>query len=94
MKITKHNRREIETATEIYFIMKKRLFLPVLFANDIWNKLNKENESVAGLAKRLNINPSTMYRYVNQTDVPSLENYIRVCAWLDVSLDRFVRNVK
>lgn len=74
--------------------MKKKLFLPVLFANEIYNKLYKDAESITDLAKKLDINHSTLYRYVNQTDVPSLENYIRVCTWLDVSLDKFVRNVR
>ena len=39
------------------------------------------------LARRLNVNPSTISRYLHDDKFPSIETFANLCAILDVSAD-------
>lgn len=59
--------------------------------NDIQKRLREAIEtsslSKKELAERLNINPSTISRYLHDDKFPSIETFANLCEVLDVSAD-------
>ena len=59
--------------------------------NDIQRRLREAIEtsslSKKELAERLNINPSTISRYLHDDKFPSIETFANLCEVLDVSAD-------
>lgn len=63
----------------------------MIMLNDIQKRLREAIEtsslSKKELAERLNINPSTISRYLHDDKFPSLETFANLCEVLDVSAD-------
>lgn len=63
----------------------------MIMLNDIQKRLREAIEtsslSKKKLAERLNINPSTISRYLHDDKFPSLETFANLCEVLDVSAD-------
>ncbi len=63
----------------------------MIMLNDIQKRLREAIEtsslSKKELAERLNINPSTISRYLHDDKFPSIETFANLCEVLDVSAD-------
>lgn len=63
----------------------------MIMLNDIQKRLREAIEtsslSKKELAERLNINPSTISRYLHDDKFPSIETFANLCDVLDVSAD-------
>lgn len=63
----------------------------MIMLNDIQKRLREAIEtsslSKKELAERLNINPSTISRYLHDDKFPSIETFANLCEALDVSAD-------
>lgn len=64
-------------------------FLPRLLAEAILNKRIKEELTLRFAAGKCEISLSVLYRMEVGEETPSLNNYYRVCKWLDKPLDAF-----
>ena len=56
-------------------------------------KSKRGAEGLRSLASRIGVSPSTLSR-VEQGNLPDIDTYVKLCGWLDVSTDFFLRSQK
>lgn len=56
----------------------------------IEGRLKHDGDSQRAAADRIGVSFSTISRAINQVGIPDLQSYIRICRWLQLSLDTFV----
>lgn len=64
-------------------------FLPIMLGEAILNKRTKEEITFRAAAVQSGVDMMCLHRMEVGKETPSLNNYYRVCKWLDKPLDAF-----